>query len=59
MSQTASRQWLGVHIPAGDAERLFDAEYFEHDDGNGHTRLGCDRYVMSINDVFETPLDTL
>ena len=49
ISESASRQWLAVHISANDAERLLNAEYYEHDDGNGKMRIGCDRSVHLLN----------
>ena len=39
--------WLAVDIPANDAERLFRAEYFEHQDSHGRMRVGCDRYCIA------------
>lgn len=42
------RGYLSVTIPVADAEKLFRAEYYEHEDHEtGDVRIGCDQYGPS------------
>ncbi|KAK3117512.1 hypothetical protein LTR53_001029 [Teratosphaeriaceae sp. CCFEE 6253] len=41
-----NKGWLGLDIPARDAQRLFRMQYHEHEGASGEVRLGCDRYYV-------------
>lgn len=41
--ESASKGWVGIDLPAGDAERLFGTEYYEHHDSDDNFDVGCDR----------------
>ena len=38
--------WLAIDLPAGEAERLLSAEYYEHEAEDGTIRIGCDQYHL-------------
>ena len=38
--------WLAIDLPAGDAERLLNTEYYEHEAEDGTLRIGCDQYHL-------------
>lgn len=38
--------WVGINLPAGQAEDLFAAQYHEHEAHDGTMRLGCDEYSL-------------
>jgi tripeptidyl-peptidase-1 len=39
-----NKGWLALDIPASEAERLFNAEFYEHEhDMSESVRIGCDR----------------
>ncbi|KAK5129907.1 hypothetical protein LTR08_002708 [Meristemomyces frigidus] len=40
-----NKGWLGVDMPAKDAERLLRTEYYEHETPNGN-KIGCDEYHL-------------
>jgi tripeptidyl-peptidase-1 len=43
---TEERGYLSIEIPVADAERLFAAKYYEHEDHDtGDIRIGCDEYA--------------
>ena len=43
---TESRAWVSVKMTVADAERLFNARYYEHEDHDtGLIRIGCDEYA--------------
>lgn len=43
IKESTSRGWLGVDIPAADAERMFETEYYEHYQSDGKVDVGCDK----------------
>ena len=38
--------WLVANIPVRTAERVFATRYYEHNDRNGRSRIGCDAYSI-------------
>ena len=44
IATATSKGWIGLDMPARDAERLFGTEYFEHLDTNGDVSVQCDQY---------------
>ena len=40
---TERKGWLALDLPAHEAERLFNAEYFEYGSSRGNVRVGCER----------------
>lgn len=43
-----NKGWLAVKMPVREAERLFRAEYYEHEH-DGAMKLGCDHYSLPQN----------
>ena len=46
IEQSDDRAWIGIDIPARQAEKLLGAEYHEHDAMDDSIRIGCDEYVL-------------
>jgi tripeptidyl-peptidase-1 len=44
IASATSKGWIGLDMPARDAERLFGTEYYEHRDSNGDVSVQCDEY---------------
>jgi tripeptidyl-peptidase I len=42
----SSNGWLTANMPISTAERVFSAQYYEHQDFQGRTRIGCDEYHL-------------
>ena len=40
---SSRRGWIAIDVPTSQAEKLFSAEYYEHENVDGMTRIGCDR----------------
>jgi len=40
-----NKGWVGVDLPASEAEKLFRMQYHEHEHG-GELRIGCDEYSV-------------
>ena len=48
IAESSNKAWIGFDVPANQAEKLFNTEYYEHEDSSdGSLRLGCDRSVQS------------
>ena len=43
---SSNKGWLAVDIPVKDAERIFQTQYYEHEDHDGNLRVGCDQYYL-------------
>lgn len=44
IATVTSKGWIGLNMPARDAERLFGTQYYEHEDTNGDISVQCDEY---------------
>ncbi|EMC94319.1 hypothetical protein BAUCODRAFT_111098 [Baudoinia panamericana UAMH 10762] len=41
--------WIAVDLPVRAAERAFHTQYYEHEDKDGHSRIGCDAYYLPVH----------
>ncbi|KAK3678058.1 hypothetical protein LTR78_002153 [Recurvomyces mirabilis] len=41
-----NRGWLAVDLPVTQVESMLGVEYYEHEDSQGRTRVGCDEYHL-------------